>query len=245
MPTNNNPNTNNQEKESMNPMHNYTHYVFAVSGPRELQTIPAAEKEEKLNNQVAVFTKVKAAESFINVICMRVSGNRLVVTIICGMAEGFDKICLIAAFQVGLNVHLAIPSKSYGSYYWGKNSLTGKNQYHQFEVYVNMAEAQTICKKNVTYIMEDVHGITKGLYLPNGTPKGRHANFVRNDWMVSKADMFFIYEPNKNDQGFYVGGTADLLHSVKRAGMAYMAYIRNANAWFYESGKNETQDKAY
>lgn len=221
-----------QQKESNKAM--YNHFIIPMHGPRSLQTIPADKKQEQLAIAVNTLTKVKAAEAFINILTMHVAGKRLVVTVICGMAEGFDKLMLIAAFQVKLNVHLAIPTKSYGSYYWGKNSLTGQDQSHQFQVYVDMANAQTICKKNVTYVMEDVHHITKGLYIGK-----RHANFLRNDWMIEKGDFFFIYEPDTNAHGAYTSGTADALRSVKKANKPYMLFVRSENDWFYQRSLDE------
>lgn len=63
--------------------------------------------------------------------------------------------------------------------------------------------------EKVVHIMEDVHN-TNDLYI-----KGRHANFLRNDWMVENADMFLIWDPSSP-------GTADCFTSVKRARKAYI-----------------------
>lgn len=122
-------------------------------------------------------------------------------TIISGMAEGFDSALAIAALKHGNPLHLYIPNRGYGEYYWGKNSLSGRNRKAEFDAIVAQSE-------RVEYTDERI-GVS-GLY-----HNGIHLNFWRNQAMVDDADVLFgwVTGPNEAD-----GGTADCVRrwNIKR-----------------------------
>jgi hypothetical protein len=121
-----------------------------------------------------------------------------------GMAEGYDACLAKAALELGVRLWAAIPHQGYLDHYWGRASLTGTDR---------RAEAQAIVDraKQVTYVMSDVHG-TRELKL-----NGKHANFWRNDFMVtgglgwSGADDFLVWNPTSK-------GTAHCVKAIKAAG---------------------------
>lgn len=115
-----------------------------------------------------------------------------------GMAEGFDKLLAVVALELNIKLWCAIPNKGYGKYYWGEKSLTGENR---FAEYLHIVKQATY----LTYVMEEIHNCRYGeLYL-----NGRHANFIRNDFMVKIANEFLVWEPTS-------AGTKDCLKTIKR-----------------------------
>lgn len=118
-----------------------------------------------------------------------------------GMAEGAD--ALFAARLIAKNVKFtaAVPNKGYGSYYWGRNSVTGKARFKKFMEYLEAAD-------QVVYVMEDAHN-TNDLYL-----KGVHSNFIRNQYMVDNADYFLVYNPESR-------GTSDCLKRIKASNKGF------------------------
>jgi hypothetical protein len=134
-------------------------YVLAGTGSRRLQTAPLAVKRaayDATTDRVA-----RAAKTF---------EDRLV--IMSGMAEGYDACLAKVALAAGIRLWCAVPNRGYGAWYWGRNSLTGRNRLAEFEAILAAAW-------RVTYVMEDVHR-TSALRL-----NGEHANNLRNLWMVS------------------------------------------------------------
>jgi len=118
-----------------------------------------------------------------------------------GMAEGFDKALAVVAMQMRLPLWCAIPNKGYSRYYWGKKSLTGKDQCYEFDAILHYA-------MHITYVMEDIHN-TDSLYL-----NGLHSNFVRNNYMVEQAEYFLVYNPES-------AGTRQCLSQIKKANKPY------------------------
>ncbi len=99
--------------------------------------------------------------------------------VISGLAEGFDEILAIAAIESKVPFDAYVPTASYGNYYWGQNSLTGKSRKNQFDTILKHArEIVTVCDR---------------LYID-----GKHANFVRNEAMVDAADRVWAWNPSSS-----------------------------------------------
>lgn len=160
-------------------------FIVAGTGSRSLQKASKEDKEQVMATITNELNRLK--EKY---------GDRLV--IMSGMAEGFDKALAMVALDLGIRLWCAIPNRGYGDYYWGRNSLTRKNMMHQFNAIVDKAE-------KVVYVMEDIHNVSRGLYL-----HGRHSNFVRNDYMVETADAFLVWDPTSS-------GTKDCVASIIKA----------------------------
>lgn len=130
-------------------------------------------------------------------------GDRL--TVISGMAEGWDECVAISALGLGVRLWCIIPNRSYGPYFWGRHSILGIPRLDTFNDITERAW-------RVTYVMEDVHHKT-GIYL-----NGEHSNFVRNRYMVNGgpngftgADDFMVWNPTSK-------GTAHCVRTIKSAG---------------------------
>ncbi len=167
-------------------------FIVAGTGSRSLQQATSEVKNEIFNEIIEILTKFK--EEY---------GSNLVV--MSGMAEGFDKALATAAIKLEIRLHCAIPNKTYGAYYWGSHSLTGKDQLPAFNSILDNAE-------KVIYIMEDIMGLRGISVWRNG--RRYHSNFVRNDWMVSRADHFLVYDPSSS-------GTGQCFASIKHAQLPY------------------------
>lgn len=110
-------------------------------------------------------------------------------TVMSGMAEGFDQSLAVAANFMGIPWIAAVPNTGYGPYYWGKKSVTGVDRMQDFMDLLFTAE-------DVVYVCGDK------VY------QGRvHSNFVRNTYMVEQADHVLVWEPTSR-------GTS---HCVKEA----------------------------
>lgn len=111
------------------------------------------------------------------------------VTVMSGMAEGFDQTLAVAANFMGIPWIAAVPNTGYGSYYWGKKSVTGGDRLRDFTDLLSTAQ-------DVIYVCGDK------VY------QGRvHSNFIRNTYMVEQADHVLVWEPTSR-------GTS---HCVKEA----------------------------
>lgn len=123
-----------------------------------------------------------------------------------GMAEGFDECIAKAAVRLGLPLHAVVPNYGYGRYYWGRNSLLGRDRFDLFMSYLTYASENG----SVEYVIEDVHNTT-GIYVG-----GVHSNFLRNDRMVERVAAEkgkFIFFDNGSR------GTRHCLEAVERAGL--------------------------
>lgn len=96
--------------------------------------------------------------------------------VISGMAEGFDECIAKAAVDAGVPLIAAVPNKGYGQYYWGANSLLKKNRLLEFKQLLDQAD-------RVVYVCDSIY------------ENGRHANFIRNEWMADHADRVWVYNP--------------------------------------------------
>ena len=147
-------------------------HILAGTGSRSLET---AESDIKDAVKRFVIGRLSAEKT-------RTNGDLMVMS---GMAEGFDALLARSALALGIPLWCAIPNKGYGAYYWGRNSITGKDRLNQFHEIVSKAG-------KVVYVMEDIHR-KRGLYLD-----GQHSNFVRNDYMIAIADDFLIWNPKSS-----------------------------------------------
>jgi hypothetical protein len=129
-----------------------------------------------------------------------IHGDKL--RVMSGMAEGFDELIAMVAIKLEIKLIAAVPNKGYGAYYWANHSLTGTNRMGHFNGIIARAD-------KVINVMEDVHGIQRGLYL-----NGRHSNFLRNDYMVAQANHFLVWDPSSS-------GTADCFSSIREAGKTF------------------------
>lgn len=159
-------------------------FTIAGTGSRKLQIAAPEKKRWVYSELIRVLSSAK-----------EIHGGKL--WVMSGMAEGFDKALATAAIQLEIPLHCAIPTKTYGHWYWGGHSETGEDMEHMFNVMIGLAA-------DVTYVMEDIYG-TSSLYL-----NGKHANFVRNDWMVENADYFVVYDPSSP-------GTSNAFATIKRS----------------------------
>jgi hypothetical protein len=115
--------------------------------------------------------------------------------LISGMGEGWDEAVAVVAINNKIPWIAYVPHPTYGEYYWGKTSQTGENRYERF---------QRLCSK-----ADDIIIVSKTLYVPDGvTKKGRHANYVRNDWMVAASDRAVVYDTGSS-------GTRDAVKTLR------------------------------
>jgi hypothetical protein len=129
-----------------------------------------------------------------------IHGDKL--RVMSGMAEGFDELIAMVAIKLEIKLIAAVPNKGYGAYYWANHSLTGTNRMGHFNGIIARAD-------KVINVMEDVHGIQRGLYL-----NGRHSNFLRNDYMVAQANHFLVWDPSSS-------GTRDCLATIVKSGKPF------------------------
>lgn len=135
--------------------HVTTYQTISGTGSRALALKPR-------DHQINIFMKLKAELH-----------KRNPSQVISGGAEGFDSALAAAAFALGIPFTLALPSPSYGEYYWKHHSVTNKDRYDVFQRHLDRAS-------EVVYVC-DHHSYGK-------------ANFIRNEWMVDRADFFFVYD---------------------------------------------------
>lgn len=155
-------------------------FIIAGTGSRQLKVAPDQEKVRVWN---WILDNLRASKEK--------HGDNLVV--MSGMAEGFDEAIALAAIELGIELHVEIPSPDYRDYYWGKTSLTGRDRRDEFDAIIAHATV-------VNYTC-DHHMSGK-------------ANFVRNHAMVDKADAFLIY--NRNSRG-----TSHCVGEIESAGLPY------------------------
>jgi hypothetical protein len=114
--------------------------------------------------------------------------------VLSGGQEGFDEALSFIAMRCELPLHLAIPNRGFGQYYWEKNSLLKLNRIRRFREMIEYAENTG----SVTYVMEDCHK-TNELYLD-----GVHSNYIRNQYLISSADFFLVNDPSVRSVGDFV-----------------------------------------
>lgn len=104
-------------------------------------------------------------------------------TLMSGMAEGFDEIIAKVAMDTGCPLICAIPNDGYLRYYWEQNSVTGKDRYDEACEICEYAFSTYDRGGYIEYVCDSVY------------VNGVHANFIRNEWMVNKADLMLVYNP--------------------------------------------------
>lgn len=139
-------------------------YVVAGTGSRELQK---STTDEKFNVLLSLRERLFSL--------VETHGSNLVV--MSGMAEGFDKALAVSALSNNIRLWCAIPHPGYGRFYWGENSLTGRDAYSEFEAILANAW-------KVSYISSDIY-----------SEDGVHSNFTRNAFMVDQGNEFFVWNP--------------------------------------------------
>lgn len=119
-------------------------------------------------------------------------------TVISGMAEGWDELVARRCVALGVPFVAALPHQGYGAYYWSaEHSLSGQDRTGELNELLAAATS--------------VHSICTGIY---GEIDGRrlHSNFVRNQWMVDHADELVAHrEPGLSR------GTDDCLRRAQEA----------------------------
>ena len=118
--------------------------------------------------------------------------------LISGMAEGWDEAIAKVGLRNNIPYHVYIPNITYGAYYWGQKSLTGKHRVNAFDHLVENAT-------EVTYVCGNVY------------VEGVHSNFIRNDAMVDAADSALVYKPTSS-------GTAHCVRLLKAKKVPFEVY---------------------
>jgi hypothetical protein len=126
--------------------------------------------------------------------------------VISGMAEGFDEAIAKAAIRSHIPFWAYVSNPTYGAYYWGRNSVTGRDRLDEF----NDLESQAAYRQ---------FSVLKGIYVP-GT--NYHSNFKRNEDMVDDSEELWFLDTGSPD-----GGTA---HCVNYAANNERALV--AISWF-------------
>lgn len=164
-------------------------FIVAGTGSRGLKLASQEIKDRAIAATTASLEALKL-----------IHGDKL--RVMSGMAEGFDELIAMIAIKLEIKLIAAVPNKGYGAYYWASHSLTGTNRMGHFNGIIARAD-------RVINVMEDVHGISRGLYL-----NGRHSNYLRNDYMVAQANHFLVWDPSSS-------GTADCFSSIREAGKPF------------------------
>lgn len=148
-------------------------FTIAGTGSRELV------QDEKKFDQVLLYLidllgKAKAKH-----------GENLLV--ISGLAEGFDEALARAAMACNIQLLAAIPNRGYSKYYWKDHSMTDTNRFADFQELAQYADSTG----GVVYTC----GCVKNQPAKCGHWDGRIYNFTRNEWMVDRADIVWVYNP--------------------------------------------------
>lgn len=119
-------------------------------------------------------------------------------TVLCGMAEGFDEAIGLAAITAGVPFHACVPHPTYGDYYWRQHSKTGRDRLFDYMDLLNQAEKTfVVCKRLYEY----------------HDGRSLHANFVRNIAMVNGCNKLWAHAASATD-----GGTSHCVNYAKSVG---------------------------
>lgn len=127
------------------------------------------------------------------------------ITVISGLAEGFDEALATAAYLAGVAYKAYIPNFGYGKYYWQDNSQSGKDRYSVFMSLFDNAQ--------------EVRYSASGIYTERDGVK-MHSNLARNIDMVNAADELWVFDDGRNSRG-----TAHCVKHAKEKGLP-MTFIR-------------------
>lgn len=180
-------------------------FVTGGTGSRSLRTANIAAQRAVWAWLLTELTALKA-----------VHGDGL--RVISGMAEGFDEALAKAALQLEIPFIAMLPNKTYGSYYWGQKSLTGRDRLEEFNELLSQAH-QTVYTDRLFKIQG------KGLYYDPKTlqaskrsgPGLIHSNLVRNQGIVNWSDQLLAYNVRSV-------GTSDCISRAKKAGVPWKEY---------------------
>lgn len=117
--------------------------------------------------------------------------------VLSGMAEGFDEALAKVAIHLKLPTVAVLPSASYGKYYWGENSLTGRDRLGEFDELIEQCD----------YIEQVRSHHMFGA-----------ANRDRNAWLVKHADLFLTLDWQNSK------GTQHCLRLARQAGKMIEAF---------------------
>ena len=175
-------------------------FLVGGTGARSLRTANIIEQKAVWAWLLITLTTLKA-----------VHGDSL--RVVSGMAEGFDEALAKAALHLNIPVIAMLPNAGYGRYYWGRNSLTGRDRFEEFE--------QLLSRCNQVIYTDRLFKIAgKGLYYDPHTRKAFfrrakglvHSNFVRNQGLVNWSDELLVYQSESS-------GTSDCVTRAKKAGI--------------------------
>lgn len=137
-------------------------------------------------------------------------------TIMSGMAEGWDEHLALFARDNALNLHAAVPKSSYGAHYWGKASVTGRNRFSEYAELLDYAkefgQVTSVC--------------------PETTPSA-DANLRRNRFMVEEADAFLVLSPDLD--GTISRGTNHCYNLILASGKPYVMIDHNEDGLAFVS----------
>ncbi len=130
-------------------------------------------------------------------------------SVISGMAEGFDEALAIAAIKAKVPFHAYIPGHGFASHFWGESSTTGRDRLQMFErILSEAAEVHYTVGPGESLYQFDIRG-----------GRREHINFIRNYDMVDACDKLWVY-PTRLD-GKPSGGTAHAYRYAKKIGCPY------------------------
>ena len=136
-------------------------------------------------------------------------GDDLDLVLMSGMAEGYDEFVARMAVANGTFWEAVVPNGGYGSYYWGRNSLSGKNRMSEFTELMGKAE-------NIHFVCRGIYATQTEKEFLGLAHKGQlHANFARNQYMANQADAFLVYHVAGSH------GTEDMLKRIIASGKPY------------------------
>lgn len=180
-----------------------TQLILMGTGSRSLKTAPAERKAE--------------VRALLRLELERVIAKYDEVTIVSGMAEGWDELLAITAFEYSLPVIAHLPNTSYGRYYWGDHSLTGNDRMAEFlsirnrceqVVYTTQLIAAMLPKADIkpNAIKVPFYDIVKREFHPTYM---EYTNMARNTQMILSSTACVVYDPSSS-------GTANCVKTMRR-----------------------------
>lgn len=117
--------------------------------------------------------------------------------ILSGGAEGFDECLFWAGKEVGLYSILALPNPGYLAYYYAAaHTMSGRDR---------LGDA-----KRMKEAADQIVHVCQSVYVG-----GKHANFIRNEYMVAHSNHMLVYQPTSS-------GTRHCLEEIKRVGRTHL-----------------------
>ena len=165
----------NNPKEETMPKSKFT---IAGTGTRQLINEPQQYRHKVLNYLVELLEEAKKKHGAENI------------QVISGMAEGFDEALARAAIIAEVPFIAALPNAGYINYYWSAPDVKKKTK--------GSRSGSSRLESGLDLLTKAVQvvNVCKGIYGEDG----RHANYIRNEWMADRASVVWVYNPN-NDGG--------------------------------------------